>query len=270
MNICNKYLGKCIYYVEKDFIYIGGIIMLGPKEKIDFWLNIMIDHCTFFLLTLSSKEMNYINDVKQFQKIFINLDQKDKDITMPFIDEISNQVNKFIEFKKVVLKQLISNNIELNLPPTFVNHMINEAVEFYNELQKIKLNIKENPIAENLSAHKLWLPDAAGHASAIIATLDPTEVEEINKAKYFEISFNNLFIKVNELNKILIRTNFEDGNLKYFNKQVIYKITEFIDFLHDINSLRMQNSLLGYLNPLMPDHMIREEEYYLKNIMNLK
>jgi hypothetical protein len=152
------------------------------------------------------------------------------------------------------------------LPPTFINHMINEALEFYQDLDKIKHRSNINLVEENILLHKIWLPDASGHAAAIAGDLDPTETIFIEEANNYKALFDNLFIKVIELGQVLDRTNLKDGNLHFFNEQVEEKINNFIIFLEKIKKLRIECKLLGVFNPLMADHMIREEYYYLVNI----
>ncbi len=248
--------------------------MLSPVERIHFWLCIMRDHTEFYLLSLSHRETESIRNVYCFQNTFIGLINEAETVATGYsADMVCNLVNKvtpvlinFINFKKQTLWKLLKCCIELNLPPTFVNHMINEAMEFYRELCSI--NSKPlSPTAENILFHKLWLPDAAGHAASIANFLDPVEFALIKEAEQFKMEFNNLFIKANELGIMLERTCLEDGSLYWFNKEVEKKIHEFICYLEKVKELRCKCRILGILKPLIPDHMIREEKYYLSNIM---
>jgi hypothetical protein len=136
--------------------------MLNSNEKVFFWTTIMRDHSEFFLLTFSSKEVEYIEKVKEYKKIFIQLGnelKKDSTLSDSIIEHIYNTVVDFIGFKQEVLGKLILCDIELNMPPTFVNHMINEAMEFLRTLKNVKIKTFINPIEENIMIHKLWLPD---------------------------------------------------------------------------------------------------------------
>jgi hypothetical protein len=96
--------------------------------------------------------------------------------------------------------------------------------------------------------------------------LDPTEAEKIKEAEVFKMEFNNLYIKAHELGLMLERTGLNDGSLTYLNEQAIEKINCFVCYLDGIMKLRMECKLLGDLNPLLPNHMIREEQYYLDSI----
>jgi hypothetical protein len=245
--------------------------MLNINEKIGFWSSIMRDHADFFLMNLSSKEVDFINKTKHFKEEFSEINNLSTgSITNEFISRIISLISNFIDYKRLVIQRLLTCDIEISLPPSFINHMINEAVEFYKDLEDAKSNKSISLILENINLHKIWLADASGHASSIAAFLDPTEKEEIKIADKFAEDFNNLLIKVNELGIMLERTELDNGALKFLNEQVKMKISDFIYFLSNIRELTTHCELLGVVKPIYPDHMIREEQYYLSNIQRFK
>ncbi|KNF08974.1 hypothetical protein CLPU_4c00200 [Gottschalkia purinilytica] len=252
--------------------------MLSPSTRIYFWSGIMRDHAEFFLTSLSSRETEFINAAHFYKTAFINIRKEAKMLrnkcdsiaTKALVNKVISLLSDFINFKRLATRELLQCNIELGLPPTFVNHMINEAMEFYRELNIMKLGKSMNSVEENILLHKIWLPDAAGHASSIAAELDPTETIMIKEAEKFEKTFNNLFIKARELGQMLERTCLKNGSLEWLNKEVEIEINNFICFLDKIRMLREECKLLGTLKPLIPDHMIREEKYYLYNVKSLK
>ncbi len=244
--------------------------MLNSNEQIYFWSTIMRDHSEFFLLSLSSKETEFIKICKVYKNIFTNIaceaENQNFVISDEFLENIYSTTVNFVGLKQEILRKLMLCDININLNPTFINHMINEAIEFLKSLQTIKSKIFINPIEENINIHKVWLPDASGHATAIISHLDPTENNLIKSAKKFKSDFDTMFIKATELGLILERTGLNDNSLNNFNKQVCEKTKECIIFLNKIMILRVQCKVLGFLNPLLTNHMIREEQYYLNNI----
>jgi hypothetical protein len=245
--------------------------MLNENEKLYFWSGIMKDHAEFFLMNLSSREEEFINTAEYFKLQFTEIQDASRNpINDQFIDRVMNLLGEFIQFKQFILRRLLTCSIEISLPSSFINHMINEAMEFFTDLNKIKRPVTIDPIRENINLHKIWLPDAAGHAASIAADLDPVEKEHIKEAEEFEKDFNCLFIKADELGKMLERTELTNGVLDYLNEQAFNKITEFIDYLGRIKNLVSQCKLLGVLKPIIPDHMIREEQYYLDNIESFK
>lgn len=244
---------------------------MNNNEIIYFWASIMQDHADFILSALSSKETEFIRNAQYFKNEF-NKIEKDAtlEISNQYIDYIISILNNFIDFKQSIIKRLLSCNIELGLLPSFINHMINEAFEFHRNLLKLRTTNKLEPKKENILLHSIWLPDAAGHAAIITTTLDSVEKIYIKEARMFESIFNEMFIKNFELGKMLERTGLEDGTLNYFNNEVEDRINDFIAFLNKLKNLRMQCKVMGIIKPLMLDHMIREERYFLMNIRNLK
>jgi hypothetical protein len=245
--------------------------MLNPADKIHFWASIMQDHTDFILMNLSSKEAEFINSALYYKNEFAKIENESKQgMTGDILERVNSILLSFIDFKRLLIQKLLRCDIQFNLPPTFINHMINEAMEFHRDLQNMQARTQSDPLIENIMLHTIWLPDAAGHAAAIAANLDPVETLLIKEAKYFEETFNSLFIKSVELGKMLERTNLQDGSLQYLNQQADEQISSFIDFLDRIRKLRMRCKVLGTIDPLLPDHMIREEQYYLLNIRSMQ
>lgn len=245
-------------------------------QEINFWSGIMRDHGEFLLMTLSSREQQLVMTSQNFKNVFIQIHSESEElINNPNEEKEIELVRRtlpviidFINYKMMLLKRLLECNIQLNLTPTFINHMINEATEFYRTLSMIQTTVPINNVQENIFLHTIWLPDAAGHAASIAAELDPTEAIYIKQADTFKELFNNLFIKSSELEKMLPRANLDDGSLTLLNEESIQSIKSFIEFLNIIKELRSKCKVMGSLDPIMPDHMIREEEYYMSKILN--
>ena len=253
--------------------------MFNIKKEIEFWTRIMRDHGEFQYTNLAPSECKYIKRAKYFMDLFESLHEDVKALS----DTISNKellnlipkniaaLQQFIEFKREILEMILKCNIDIGLSPTFLNHMINEAMEYYRVLCIIQGNIPYNEPLENIRLHKIWLPDAAGHASAIACDLDAIEKELITKGDKFAKRFNELFIKAYEMYKMFERTSIENGSLLYLNKEVEKEIDKFICYLEDIEQLRKCCNIFGTgtLKPLIPNHMIREEKYYMHRVKML-
>lgn len=252
--------------------------MLSFPQRIYFWSGIMRDHCEFFLISLSHRETEFINTAQFYKNSFVNIRNNSKTLietyspieTTDLINKVIQLLLNFINFKRLAIRKLLQCNIELNLTPTFINHMINEAMEFYRDLCTINTIIPANRTIQNIMLHKIWLPDASGHAASISAQLDPTEAPLIKEADDFKKTFDNLYIKAVELGQMLERTCLDNASLEWLNKEVEMRLHEFICFLDKVLKLRAYCKALGSLKPLIPDHMIREEKYYLANIESLK
>jgi hypothetical protein len=256
--------------------------MLTPAEELLFWTGIMRDHGEFLVTALSSRERETVQGAENFRNIFIGFRNEAQalvgtnniTLALELATRVRPELINFINFKRQILRRLLQCNIEINFPPAFINHMINEANEFLRTIDRIlnpNLAIDMvNAAQENLRLHRIWLPDGAGHAASVISTLDPNEATLIEEAKTFKASFEQLFLKAIELSQMLPRASLMDGNLNRFNQDVAILLTEFVRYLRRLRELRGQCTVLGTLKPLMADHMIREENYYLNNIQDYK
>lgn len=248
--------------------------MFNVRKEIEFWTEIMRDHGMFQYDNLSPSEEEAITTAKYFMDKFseLNLEIKNMPNNIPptqmdnIISKNIDELNKFISFKQELLSRLLKCAIKLKLTPTFINHMINEAMEYYRVLGITLQRVAFNPVLENIRLHKTWLRDASGHAAAIASDLDPVETKLVKTAQKFQKKFDALSIKAFELYPMYERTSLQDGIIAYFNKEIEDEITQFIGFLNYVKDLRLNCKVLGVLQPIIPDHMIREENYYLYRI----
>ncbi len=245
-------------------------MMLSPIKEINFWTGILRDHGEFILTSLSYNEQEAIHAAKFYKESFSRLHKESKQLLCvndpnavdALLDQSMNLLLCFINFKKALLRKLLRCQINTSLPPTFYDHMINEAMYFYKILIKIQSHCPVNKSLENLKLHMIWLPDAAGHAAIIASDLDPTEKILIHEAQEFEKCFNDLTLKSQELYRMLKRTCLNDGALKQLNEDVKKKLQEFICFLDKLKVLKEECKVLGILKLIIPDHMLREANYY--------
>lgn len=244
------------------------------RNEIQFWARIMRDHAEFLLNSLAPSETDAINTSAFFMHLFEELysDARSNRISVPaLLINSKNAVINFIEFKRYILSRLMTCNLKLRMTPSFINHMINEALEFMHVLILAEGATPFNQALENLRIHKIWLPDASGHASAIAAELDAIESEYVKEANEFVKKFDKLFKKAFEMYTMYERTGLQNGALHHFNEQVVLALSEFISFLEKVEELKEECSIFstGTFSPLMPNHMMREEGYYIYKINEL-
>ena len=229
-----------------------------------FWLQIIGDHLRFILTSLDPREILMIESTTQLIEIadqLLDSARENQEITA----KAKQLVLTVSKLKKEILLRHIKNNIRISLPPTFINHMLNEIEEYDKILngQVTKLTISHDHI---LNAHNLWLKDAAGHAEAIAIQLDSVEKEKILELLNFRKDFKILHTKCDEFIGYL-RAGINDfPALHKLNDDSALKILLFVQVLNEIMELRLEKMLLGSVAPLFLDHMIREECYYLNKI----
>lgn len=231
-----------------------------------FWLQILGDHVRFFEMTLASKETQLIQETQRLKLVLDTLlnEARRERANSPKIETILRTVEEVKELKKTILAGLLEGKVDINLPPTFINHMLNE-IQMY---EKILTSFRDTGSFENhvLETHYLWNSDAAGHAIAIVQTIDPVEKKLMKKLKKVHKTFEALFIKSLEMIGYF-RSGLQDfPSIEKLNREVTDELIVFTEILNTIREERLTSELLGVINPLMVDHMIRESSYALQKI----
>ncbi|MCX7922013.1 MAG: DUF2935 domain-containing protein [Clostridia bacterium] len=243
--------------------------MIDLREDLLFWTGIMRDHAMFQLSTLAPKETMYIQHATYyrdfFQRMMCELERTcDWRVLQP---TLLQGLICFIEFKKTLLRGLLTCCLQINLSPSLINHQINEAMEF-EALLTTPVVPCVNKGAALAEYTKIWLTDSIGHAASIPAFLDPSEALLAEEAEKFKMKFDKLFIKASELQLMLDRTGLQDGTLELLAEETIEWMSKFICYLEKLKELRAKCKALaiGTMLPLIPDHFIREHRYFIRKL----
>lgn len=234
-----------------------------------FWLQVLGDHSRFIFDSLSPKEKPFIEEAKKFINIFDDLLKiSRKSISEDELSTLNRNAYeasiKLRQFKLNIIAKQIVDKITISLPPTFINHMVNELEEYLFNL--VNLLGGNDPKPGPIHLHLLWLPDGSGHAAGIASELDPTEKDLIKLSKEYVKEFDNLYLKVIEYNGYT-RTGICNFNaLKSLNIYTDRVMSKFKKFLKELQDAVEDNRVLGTLTPLLLDHMFREECYYLTKL----
>lgn len=232
-----------------------------------FWLQVLGDHARFILDSLAVAQREDIEKATKFRTVFDKLlmrSRKETDLHA-LTAEAEKSTLEFREFKLSIIRRQIAGKIKIHLPPTFINHMVNELEEYLLVLSYLKKSEKP-PIFHELHHHLLWLQDAAGHAGAIADNLDQVEKQLKCKSKLFTKQFEDFYLKAVELSGYL-RANIDSfPALTKMNKDVELEIELFRGFLAEIEEMELTNQMLSTFSALMADHMMREECYYLMKV----
>jgi hypothetical protein len=234
-----------------------------------FWLQILGDHSRFIFNALSSKQSDEIKQAEHFIVLFDNLLNKAREMStqedIRDITSLAYDASMAIrKFKLHILRTQLIGKIKISLPPTFLNHMLNELDEYIQILEMILKNqyMKEHP----LHYHLLWLVDASGHAASIMNNLDMTEKRLIKISKEYSKAFDDLNLKATDF-KGYIRTGLVNfPALERLNSEVELQMDSFMKYLLEIKDGVAKKTILGTLSSLEPDHMYREECYYLTKL----
>jgi hypothetical protein len=232
-----------------------------------FWLQILGDHARFIHDSLAVSEMESINKANYFIRVFDELlEMANHQHNLVELSQIAEkEVLQLKEFKLHLIERLLVGKIKIQLPPSFINHMVNELEEYQRVLSYLKEG-NPPPNFHPLHHHLIWLVDAAGHAGAINDNLDAVEKKLKKTTKEFMKTFEDFYLKAVELAGFL-RTNLKTfPALQKFNKDVYLEMELFMAFLHEAEEMGLTKEMLGTLQPLMADHMAREECYYLTKL----
>ncbi|MFF2090067.1 DUF2935 domain-containing protein [Paenibacillus sp. NPDC058174] len=238
-----------------------------------FWLQILGDHARFIYNTLSPSEKQDIQIAAYYIPAFDQLLEQARSVSSEA--EISN-LNKqayeltveFRKFKLDLLSRAILGKVKIGLTPTFINHMVNELEEYLRILTELVAG-RPVPVFDALHHDFLWLPDAAGHAAAIASDLDMVEKSLLNRSNHFEKHFQDLYLKSIEMAGYM-RTNLKDfPAFRRLHKEVNIEMKLFMGFLNELEEMELTAEVLDRISPLMPDHMYREECYFLGKLAEL-
>jgi hypothetical protein len=232
-----------------------------------FWLQILGDHARFINDALSPKEQGDIRTsehfIRQFDQLLTvarapgaggNLDTLNRQAWQLTIELRS--------FKLDLLRRLLLGTVTIGLTPTFINHMVDELEEYVRVLEAL-LAGQPVPVYNPLHHDLLWLLDASGHAGAIILGLDRVEQPLIKASEQYEKQFQALYLKAVEMAGYM-RTQLADfPAFRFFHKQIDLEMKLFRKFLAELLEMELSSEVLDRITPLIPDHMAREECYYL-------
>lgn len=233
------------------------------KFEHGFWLQVIGDHARFIHDSLAPKEKELIEQAQYFITTFDTLLGKVENSDLITLSEQAEQeATKLREFKLEIIRRHLVGKITIHLGPTFINHMVNELEEYLLLLGYLK-NGQVPPVFHELHHHLIWLMDGAGHAGAISDNMDRIEKKIKEQSDEFTKDFEAFYLKAVEMTGFL-RTNLTDfPALDKFNNDVVLEMQLFRNFLAEIEELELSKEALGTFAPLMADHMMREECYYL-------
>jgi hypothetical protein len=212
--------------------------------ELQFWLQVLGDHGRFIRDSLNPTEPKHIETAKAFIQFF---DQLLADSRKAHSEEVLHELTvkaekggkELREFKLLLLEKLLMKDVSISLPPSFLNHMVNELEEFLRILTY--LTDKQIPDSVHPLHHDLlWLLDAAGHAGAIDANLDRVEKDLKQKSEMFTKQFEDFYLKAVEMAGYL-RTNLTSfPALTRFHHEIDLEFTIFKAFFEKSRSLSYQ------------------------------
>ncbi|MFD1955450.1 DUF2935 domain-containing protein [Paenibacillus thailandensis] len=235
-----------------------------------FWLQILGDHARLIMNALSPKEKDDIRQAEAFIGLFDGLlaeaRKGDAASRLPKLNaEALKATQELKAFKLNLLGRLLAGKVKIGFTPTFLNHMVNELEE-YERILNALIAGGPVPVFHPLHHDMLWLQDAVGHAASIAGDLDLTEKKLIKQSEKFQKHFENFYLKAVEMAGYM-RTQLKDfPAFRKFHKDIDLEMKVFMHFLQELEEMELKEEVLDRIAPLIPDHMYREECYYLMKL----
>lgn len=231
-----------------------------------FWLQIMGDHARFLHDSLAPQEKQEIDQtvyfIQTFDQLLGSIQNTDP---IRLSQKAEKETLKFRKLKLHIIKNQLAGKITIHLTPSFINHMVNELEEYLRLLKYLKKG-EVPPVAHEVHHHLIWLLDAAGHAGAISENLDRVEKKMKGKSNGFTKEFEDFYLKAVEMAGFLRTRLTTFPALEKFHQDVSLEMALFMNFLHELEEHSLSKEALGTFAPLMADHMMREECYYLNKL----
>ncbi|MFC5602280.1 DUF2935 domain-containing protein [Sporosarcina koreensis] len=239
-------------------------------NELHFWLQILGDHSRFMHDSLAPGQTAWIDTasafIDRFDKLLDRSKQTlDQDELLSLVSLSKTESEAIREFKLAILKEQLVGSIKISLPPSLLNHMVNEveeAIRLFSYLEKGETPPAVHPLHHDL----LWLLDAAEHAGAIDANLDRVEKQLKKKSMKFTKEWEAFYLKAVEMTGFLRANVAKFPALDKFHSDVYLEMTIFKTFLKELEEMGLKKETLGTLTPLLADHMAREECYYLMKL----
>ncbi|MBB5173154.1 DUF2935 domain-containing protein [Texcoconibacillus texcoconensis] len=239
--------------------------------ELNFWLQVLGDHGRFIHDSLSPSEKEYVQRASQFIKRFDQLLEKARQQSlseqnlMSLLNETNATAKELRQLKLDIIEDHLVGDVNIQLPPSFLNHMVNEldeALRVLSYLVQGEVPADVHPLHHDL----IWLLDAAGHANAISGNLDRVEYDLKQKGDRFTKDWEEFYLKAVEMVGYLRANVDRFPALTRFHKDIELEMAVFKTFLRELEEMELNKENLGVLSPLMADHMAREECYYLMKL----
>ncbi len=242
-----------------------------PREEVlfelRFWLQVMGDHIRIIQRSMAPGEVARLRQAEPLMKRFDDLLEGVKRSTsdQPLdaaLDESNRAGEQLRGFQLDILQQQLVGKVATDLSPTFYSHATDELDEFLRILSYY-VQGRTPPAVHPLHHDLLWLLDASVHADIDRARLDLTEEKLKGELGHFAKSFAAFYMNAVDLDKFLRAGVLEFPAMARFHHEVEPEMLAFRQLLLELRDLRSSNEALGVLDPLLVDHQLREECYYL-------
>lgn len=227
-------------------------------EDLAFWRGIFRDHALFIETNLGPNEAAEVERAHALHQQFERLPA----------DRLPNAlVEELINFTRHLLQRLLVCQLTIHLSASTLSEMIEEEEEYLREAGLIPR--PATPFERLLHHHMLWLDDAALHSTMILANLDPSEHNLRTTFTQYEEVIGKLRDQARHQSEAHSQVGQEFAALKGLTREAERWVGAHIQALQRLMAAMNRCEVWISAPPLMPDHMIREESRYLRQVAAL-
>jgi hypothetical protein len=166
-------------------------------------------------------------------------------------------IQSLIQFKNVILSNVLSCNLFTVNYPLLIDHILREAKLYLSMIQKLQSREEINPEKEAYQQEVFWNRIMAEHSKFIRGLLDPTENDLIVKANNFGNEFDQL---TNEAQMAMDKTL----PLAKVTADSLAATKQIKEFKTAGTQGILECKIKSIIVPLLGDHTLREANHFLR------
>ncbi|WP_304341527.1 DUF2935 domain-containing protein [Metaclostridioides mangenotii] len=231
--------------VSSDFLTSGEMITdytLGSEQKTENFTGIAINGN----ITMMQAQLHSGTNPNITPDMYLSVKQLNINARM--------LIDAFINFKAMVLNEVLTCNIATSNYPLMIQHLIHEAHMYSTQLMRLESGEDiDKPDASQTES--FWDEIMLEHALFIRGMLDPTENDLINTANDFANEYRQLLAKMDQA---------ADTMINNITSDTLAETVKFRDFkeagVKGINECKIRS----IIQPLLADHVLREANHYIR------
>jgi hypothetical protein len=231
--------------VGNDFLTSGEMITdftLGSEQKTENFTGITINKN----ITMMQAQLHSGTNPNVTPDMYQNVRQLNVNARM--------LIDAFVNFKAMVLNEVLSCNITTSIYPLMIQHLIHEIQMYSTQLMRLE-NGEDIDKPDASQTESFWDRIMLEHALFIRGMLDPSENELINTANNFANEYSQLLTKLDQA---------ADTMINNITSETLAETVKFRDFkeagVKGINECKIRS----IIQPLLADHVLREANHYIR------
>lgn len=236
--------------ISRDALSSGEIITeftLGSEQKTENFTGIPINTN----ITLRESQLQSGNNPKITPELMQSV--------MVLNSNARMLLDGLINFKIMILNNVLSCNIFTMNYPLLIDHILREA-QMYNTLL-MNIENREEINADTKEMELFWDQIMMEHAMFIRGLLDPTENDLINTANDYAKQYNDLLNSARAAN---------EATLPSVTNQTLTETIKYRDFKAAGTEGIAECKIKSIILPLLADHVLREANHYIRLLNETK